>query len=118
MIVTDFHGAAAAEQAEAAVRARHAARLGAAVDALVVRQVVAGQPLRRILVELGAADSVSDAARKMQQGGVRLDDEVVQDFAVVLPAGRFKLQVGKRFIVAVESVDAPVPPPEGDASAV
>jgi tyrosyl-tRNA synthetase len=106
LIVTDFHGAAAAEAAEAATRARHAARSGASVDQLEVRQVGAGQPLRKILVELGAADSMSDAGRKMQQGGVRLDDDPVSDFAFVLPAGRFKLQVGKRFIVALDSVDA------------
>jgi tyrosyl-tRNA synthetase len=106
LIVADFHGAAAAEKAEVATRARHAARSGASVDQLEVRQVGAGQPLRKILVELGAADSMSDAGRKMQQGGVRLDDDPVSDFAFVLPAGRFKLQVGKRFIVALDSVDA------------
>jgi len=105
MIVTDFHGAEAAEAAEAATRARHAARSGASVDQLAVRRVGAGQPLRKILVELGAAGSMSDATRKMQQGGVRLDDEPVTDFAFVLPAGRYKLQVGKRFIVALDSAD-------------
>lgn len=106
LIVTDFHGAEAAAAAEAATRARHAARSGASVDQLEVHRVGAGQPLRKILVELGAADSMSDATRKMQQGGVRLDDDPVSDFAFVLPAGRFKLQVGKRFIVALDSVDA------------
>ncbi|MCL4848206.1 MAG: tyrosine--tRNA ligase [Acidobacteria bacterium] len=106
LIVTDFHGAEAAAAAEAATRARHAARSGAPVDQLEVHRVGAGQPLRKILVELGAADSMSDAGRKMQQGGVRLDDDPVSDFAFVLPAGRFKLQVGKRFIVALDSVDA------------
>ncbi len=50
-IVADYHGAAAADAAEQAVRARHAARQGHGDD-LPLQSIEAGPLLRKVLVEL------------------------------------------------------------------
>lgn len=105
-IVADFHGAEAVAVAEQQVRARHAARQGAgqAADDVPVRDVAAGQLLRRILVEVGFATSVSEAGRKIAQGGVRLDGVVVSDLNAPGPDETALLQVGKRQIVRIRPV--------------
>jgi tyrosyl-tRNA synthetase len=58
----------------------------------------AGVPLAVLLRELGLAASSSDARRKVQQGGVRLDGEVAQDPMALVPrpAGSLLIQSGKR----------------------
>lgn len=58
----------------------------------------AGVPLAILLRELGLAASSSDARRKVQQGGVRLDGEVARDpmAAVPRPTGSLLIQSGKR----------------------
>jgi tyrosyl-tRNA synthetase len=101
-IVADYHGVAVADAAEQAVRARHAARLGHGDD-LPVQPIAAGQLLRKVLVDLGLAVSGSDATRKIAQGGVRLDGAVVRDIAVVLGAGIWTIQAGKKQIVRVQA---------------
>ena len=101
-IVADYHGPAAAEGAEQAVRARHAARQGHG-DELPVRTVQAGQLLRKVLVELGMADSGSDATRKIAQGGVRIDGVVASDIGVVLESGIWTIQAGKKQIARVHA---------------
>ena len=79
-IVADFHSAEDAARAADAFEARFA-RKELAVDALP--QVVLGldepRALSRILVEAGLAASASDAMRKAQQGGVRIDGRRVTD---------------------------------------
>jgi tyrosyl-tRNA synthetase len=79
-IVADFHSAEDAARAADAFDARFA-RKELAVDALP--QVVLGldepRALSRILVEAGLAASASDAMRKAQQGGVRIDGRRVTD---------------------------------------
>ena len=101
-IVADYHGAAAADAAEQAVRARHAARQGHGDD-LPVQPIEAGQLLRKVLVDLGLAVSGSDATRKIAQGGVRLDGAVVSDIAAVVGAGIWTIQAGKKQIVRVQA---------------
>ncbi len=110
-IVRDFHGEAAVEAAQQQVRARHAARRRLSVVAgtvgasdLPVREVSRGQFLRKVLVEVGFASSVSDASRKIAQGGVRLDGEVVTDINAPGPGDTALLQVGKRQIVRIRPV--------------
>lgn len=118
-IVRDFHGPAAVADAEARVRARHAARRSpaatgtasgaapAATDVasdLPVRDVPRGQLLRKVLVEVGFATSVSDASRKIAQGGVRLDGTTVSDINAPGPADIALLQVGKRQIARIRPV--------------
>lgn len=104
-IVGAFHGEAAAASADAQVRARHAARRGEGGGQDVpVRDVEAGQLLRRVLVDVGFASSMSDASRKMAQGGVRVDGVVVSDIAAPCPDTLALVQVGKRQIVRVNPV--------------
>lgn len=101
-IVGDYHGAAPAEAAAQAVRARHAARQGQADD-LPLQPVAAGVLLRKVLVELGLASSGSDATRKIAQGGVRVDGQVVADMNATVEAGTWTIQAGKKLIARVEA---------------
>jgi len=101
-VVADYHGRSAALAAAEAVRARHAARHGQ-TEHLPVQEVVAGQLLRKLLVELQLAVSGSDATRKMAQGGVRLNGEVISDVNAIVPAGRWTIQAGKKLIARVEA---------------
>ena len=88
LIVTQFHDAAAAEAAgeefdrvyvrretPSAVQ-EHAVAFGAEAD----------RALTRVLVDVGFATSTSDAGRKIQQGGVRLDGERVDNLTLRLKA--------------------------------
>ena len=63
----------------------------------------AGVPLSVFLREVGLADSSSDARRKIQQGGVRLDGELVKDPMQPIrpPEKELLVQVGKRHFVRV-----------------
>jgi tyrosyl-tRNA synthetase len=57
-----------------------------------------GMPLANLLKDLGLEKSTSDARRSIEQGGVKLDGEVVKDPKAVVraPAGDLLIQVGKR----------------------
>jgi tyrosyl-tRNA synthetase len=81
MIVRDFHGeagaAAAAEEFE-----RRFARKELPSDIRVVRVAQVPDESKRLtamMVEAGLASSASDAGRKIQQGGVRLEGQRVTD---------------------------------------
>jgi tyrosyl-tRNA synthetase len=100
--VAFYQGRAAAEAAEQAVRARHAARQGQGEE-LPLQPIEAGQLLRKVLVELGMAASGSDATRKIAQGGVRVDGTVVSDIAAVVEAGIWTIQAGKKQIARVQA---------------
>ncbi len=102
-IVSDYHGAAAAEAAVQAVKARHAARQGRAGDELPPQDVAAGQLLRKVLVDLALAGSGSDATRKIAQGGVRLNGETVNDINALVPAGTWTIQAGKKLVARVRA---------------
>lgn len=103
-IVTDFHSAAEADAAAAAFDARFA-RGELAVDRLPeVRVSVAEDSigLPKLVAEAGLASSTSEAARKIQQGGVRVDREKVTEVktrvdkargSVVLEAGRHAVRI-------------------------
>jgi tyrosyl-tRNA synthetase len=57
-----------------------------------------GIALANLLKELGLEKSTSDARRNIEQGGVKLDGEVVRDPKTVVkaPPGELLIQVGKR----------------------
>jgi tyrosyl-tRNA synthetase len=57
-----------------------------------------GRALANLLKDLGLEKSTSDARRSIEQGGVKLDGEVVRDPKVVVrpPAKELLIQVGKR----------------------
>jgi tyrosyl-tRNA synthetase len=104
-IVADFHSAVAAEDAAAAFEARFS-RGELAVEDLprVVVSITDGAVvLSRIVVEAGLAASASDAARKAQQGGVRINGEKVTDARLRIDAERLPLtlEVGRRAVRVV-----------------
>ncbi|MEM6367591.1 MAG: tyrosine--tRNA ligase [Myxococcota bacterium] len=61
-----------------------------------VREVDGG-PLFRVVVALEAAKSNGDARRKIQQGGVSVDGQRIQDPNLELTQGEHTIQVGKKF---------------------
>jgi tyrosyl-tRNA synthetase len=50
----------------------------------------------KVLREAGLAASASEAQRNVEQGGVRIDGDRVEDKSLKLPAGTYVMQVGKR----------------------
>jgi tyrosyl-tRNA synthetase len=89
-IVTRFHDAQAAEQ----TRDWWLAGRPTEQDKRV--QTESG-PLYKVVHAVGAADSGSDARRKISQGGVQLNGERWSDPLQVVPAGEYDLKVGKKW---------------------
>jgi len=93
-ITARFHGAAAAQAAEAdfALRAR-----GGVPDQIEAVSLT-GAPLGigAILKQAGLAPSSSEALRLVDGHGVRVDGHVVGDRGLKLDAGVYVVQVGKR----------------------
>jgi tyrosyl-tRNA synthetase len=101
-IVGRFHGPAAAEAAEADFETRfrhHAAPENMAET--VLRLGKDAIPLPQVLKQAGLVPSTSEALRMIEQGGVRLDGERVEDRALQLHRGTYVLQVGRRKFVRV-----------------
>jgi len=99
-VTTDFHGDAAATAAEAHFRAVHQRR-ETPDEIAEISLPAGGEPaqLVKVLVTAGLAASNAEARRLLQQGGIRLEGEVVRDpYATVsTTAGSSALvQVGKR----------------------
>ena len=94
-IITRFHSAAAAEGALASFEARF--RDGAIPDD-IPEVNVAGAPMGilRVLREAGLVASSSEAQRNVEQGGVRVNGDRVEDKSLQLAAGTYVVQVGKR----------------------
>jgi tyrosyl-tRNA synthetase len=93
-IVTRFHSAQAADDA----LADFVNRSKGGIPDDVPEVAVAGAPLgvAHLLKQTGLCASTSEAMRMVDQGGVRIDGNVVSDKALKLEAGTFVLQVGKR----------------------
>jgi tyrosyl-tRNA synthetase len=116
-ITADFHGAEAANSAAADFERRFSRR---EVPADVPeRPMQRGTTIEHLLLEAGFAQSGSDAARKVQQGAVRIDGEkfTLSRTPVEVP-GPFLLQVGRQLcrVVVLEPADVlltPVPSPDG-----
>ena len=111
-ITTDFHSAEAAVEAADAFQARFARGEIVEESLTEVRVAVppAGIALARVLVDAGLATSAAEAARKIQQGGVKIDREKVTDGRARIEAGRaaFILEVGRRAVkVTPESATGP-----------
>jgi tyrosyl-tRNA synthetase len=94
-MVARFHGAAAAEAAQANFDARF--RQGA-MPTEIEEVALAGAPMgiAQVLRQSGLVPSASEANRNIEQGGVRIDGERVSDKGLQLPAGSYVVQVGKR----------------------
>jgi tyrosyl-tRNA synthetase len=95
-VVEDFHGAAAAQQAAVAFDARFTRNEINAAD-LEAFEVPQGTRWTHVLVRTANAASNSEAARKIQEGAVRLGDVRVTDPRGVFEAtGAHVLRVGRR----------------------
>jgi tyrosyl-tRNA synthetase len=93
-ITARFHSVAAAESAQADFELR--ARGGVPDEIPELSLAGAPLPIGALLKQAGLAPSTSEALRLIEQGGVRIDGEVVSDRALRIGAGCFVLQVGKR----------------------
>jgi tyrosyl-tRNA synthetase len=93
-IVTRFHSAQAAEDA----LADFVNRSKGGIPDDVPEVAVSGAPLgvAQLLKAAGLCASTSEAMRMVDQGGVRIDGNVVSDKNVKIEAGQFVMQVGKR----------------------
>jgi tyrosyl-tRNA synthetase len=93
-ITTRFHGAAAAEAAEADFNLRARGGIPDEIESVAL----SGAPLGigAVLKQARLAPSTSEAMRLIDGGGVRLDGAVVTDRGLRLAAGTFVVQVGKR----------------------
>ncbi len=93
-VTARFHGAPAAESAEADFEQRARGGVPDEIDAVAL----AGAPLAIgvVLKQARLAPSTSEALRLVEQGGVRVDGGVVGDKGLKLAAGTYVVQVGKR----------------------
>ena len=93
-IVARFHSQAAAEEAEAAFEARF--RHGEVPQDLP-EKTVGETSVVKVLKEAGLVPSANEAARMIEQGGVRVNGEKVSDRALHFKRGDvLVIQVGKR----------------------
>ena len=99
-IVTRFHSRQAAEAALATFEARF--RDGAIPENIPEISVL-GAPvgILKLLRETRLVASGAEAQRNVEQGGVRVDGDKIEDKALQLSAGTYVLQVGKRKFVRV-----------------
>jgi tyrosyl-tRNA synthetase len=99
-ITSDFHDLPAAKAAEAHFRALHQRReVPEEITELRLPSVEPTIVLAKLLAGAKLAGSNADARRLVEQGGVKLDGEVVRDPLTVLagtPGATYLLQVGKR----------------------
>jgi tyrosyl-tRNA synthetase len=97
-IVARFHSARAAEEALRDFDARF--RQGEAPADMphftFATQGKTGIAVPALMKQAGLAPSTSEAVRAIEQGGVRVDGQRVEDRSLALPAGTYVLQVGKR----------------------
>jgi tyrosyl-tRNA synthetase len=97
-IVTRFHPAAAAQAAEEAFARRFRdGQAPAEMPEVRLQAPAGGLAVTHALKAAGLAPSVSEAARNIEQGGVRLNGERLTDKSLKLAAGEtIVAQVGKR----------------------
>ena len=94
-IVARFHDQSAAERALAEFEARF--RQGAIPDDIPeVRLSGAPLAIAHVLKQANLAPSTSEALRNIEQGGVRVDGDRVEDEGLKLSSGTYVGQVGKR----------------------
>lgn len=97
-LVGRFHGAGAGEAARDAFIAQFSqGSLPADIPELRMAAPASGLPLLKALKECGLVASTSEAGRMVEQKAVRIDQQRVEDRALVLHAGaQYLLQVGNR----------------------
>jgi tyrosyl-tRNA synthetase len=96
-VVTQFHGAEAAHRAEAEfIRVFSKRELPSEMETFTLRQPL---PLIELLVATGFAPSKSEARRLITQGGVRLDEQKIDQLDAVIQPRNGVLSVGRRKFV-------------------
>jgi tyrosyl-tRNA synthetase len=97
-LVARFHGAAAADRARADFIARHRDQsVPQDLPRLEVAATDGKLGVAHLLKAAGLVASTSEAFRLIQQGGVRVDGEQIEDKALTIPVGAEHVyQVGKR----------------------
>ncbi len=105
-LVTIYHDAPAAERAEA--HFRRVFQEGHVPADMPIFRLTENMSIVDLLFDAGMVSSKSEARRLIQQGGIRVDGEVVSDISTPAPdAGEFILQAGKRrFVRAIVSPPA------------
>ncbi|OCZ68469.1 tyrosine--tRNA ligase [Achromobacter xylosoxidans] len=100
-IIARFHSAKAADDALASFEARF--RDGAIPEDMP-EVSIGGAPvgILKLLREAGLVASGSEAQRNVEQGGVRVNGDRVEDKSLQLPAGTYVVQVGKRKFARVK----------------
>lgn len=104
-LVGRFHSVAAAHEAHAEfVRRFQQGALPDKVDEQTI-QAPEGIPLPALLKQAGLSKSTSEAARLVTQGGVKVDQQRVEEPGLILKAGAtYLIQVGKRRIARITLV--------------
>jgi tyrosyl-tRNA synthetase len=95
-IVTSFVSSKAAEEAEAQFAAIH--QKGEVPEDVPELKVAGELPLVDALIEAKLVASKSEARRQIEQGGVKVDGEIVKDFTATVTSGAL-IQKGKRHFV-------------------
>ena len=98
-IVARFHSQQAAEDALADFVNRSKGGIPDDIPAVTLAGAPLGIP--QLLKQAGLCPSTSEAMRKIDQGGVRIDGTVISDKGLQVEAGEFVLQVGKRSFARV-----------------
>ncbi len=110
LIVTDFHSAAEADAAAIEFERRFSRKeIPTDLPVVTLEGPPADKVLRRVIVQLKLAESMSDATRKIQQKAVRIDGAVIDQPTWSLPDGLHTIQVGKLSIARIHSVTTPIP---------
>ncbi|MGL4768124.1 MAG: tyrosine--tRNA ligase [Formosimonas sp.] len=104
-IVARFHSSTAAEQALAAFNHRAKGGVPDDVPSVTVELTPATSTLGGILKAAGLVESASEANRAIDQGGFKLNGEMVKDRTLKLAAGEYLMQVGKRRFARVRLIE-------------
>ncbi len=96
-LVTRFHCAEAADAAEAEFNNRfRAGEMPSDIPEVTVTSEGGEIGIGKLIKEAGLCSSVGEANRNIDQKGVRVDGERIEDRSLKLKAGTYILQVGKR----------------------
>ncbi|MBS1174933.1 MAG: tyrS [Burkholderiaceae bacterium] len=103
-IVARFHNQQAAEEALQAFNHRAHGGIPDDIESVTVSVPEGGLPLGALLKAAGMVNTSSDGVRSIEQGGCKIDGEVVKDKNTRLAVGEYVIQVGKRRFAKVSVV--------------
>ena len=103
-IVARFHNQQAAEEALQAFNHRAQGGVPDDIESVTVSVPEGSLPLGALLKAAGMVNTSSDGVRSIEQGGCKIDGEVVKDKNTRLAVGEYVIQVGKRRFAKVSVV--------------